>query len=100
VDLQPRGTAGQGLQEDGEVLPPKHRTLRPSQYLSAHAEPKEGRQNPQPEQQKENDFDDLPEEEVPFQVKLQFVEKLRLITPLSLKIIMELITQICPKAFS
>jgi hypothetical protein len=37
---------------------------------------------------------------VPFQVKLQFVEKLRLITPLSLKIIMELITQICPKAFS
>jgi hypothetical protein len=37
---------------------------------------------------------------VPFQIKLQFVEKLRLISPANLKAITDYITKICPKAFT
>lgn len=49
---------------------------------------------------KDEDYDDFPHEEVPFTIKLQFVEKLRLISPASIKILTDYISQICPKAFS
>lgn len=42
----------------------------------------------------------MPEEEVPFQTKFQFVEKLRLLSPPSLKALTEKITEVCPKAFA
>lgn len=35
-----------------------------------------------------------------FHLKLQFVDKLRLISPPSMKAIVELIASICPKAFT
>lgn len=39
-------------------------------------------------------------EDVPFQTKIQFVDKLRLISPPSLKIITDTISEVCPKAFA
>jgi len=49
--------------------------------------------------QKEEEISDPLDEEVPFQIKLQFVEKLRLLSPANLKIMTELITEKSPKAF-
>jgi hypothetical protein len=37
---------------------------------------------------------------VPFYLKLQFVDKLRLISPPSMKTLVEYITEVCPKAFA
>lgn len=54
---------------------------------------------PLDEAPRESEANEIPEEEVPFQTKFQFVEKLRLLSPQSLKALTDKITEVCSKAF-
>lgn len=89
MDLQRLRTPGTGLQEDDQVLPPRN-SLSQYRYLSSdRAKGSEGLED-RPE----------PQEEISVPLKLQFIDKLKLVSPVSMLALVELMQEICPKAFA